>query len=230
MKKVILITCIAFALGACQKQNEVLPANSEVKIAIATDLHLLSKQLFEYDPETMEAYVSGDGRLVFYTSEILDAFGDQLRDERPDVLIISGDLTHNGEKESHEVLSKRLKELEATGIRILVVPGNHDIENFLARSLKEGKWITTDTITSKEFERIYNNFGYKDAMERDPNGLSYVSELSEDVWVFMIDSNRYRIGMPTGSGEIRTETLEWMESVLVKAKAKIGRASCRERV
>ena len=220
MKKVILITCIAFALGACQKQNEVLPANSEVKIAIATDLHLLSKQLFEYDPETMEAYVSGDGRLVFYTSEILDAFGDQLRDERPDVLIISGDLTHNGEKESHEALSKKLKELEATGIRVLVVPGNHDIENFLARSLKEGKWITTDTIESMAFERIYKNFGYKDATERDPNGLSYVSELSEDLWVFMIDSNRYRIGMPTGSGEIRTETLEWMESVLLKAEAK----------
>lgn len=220
MKKIILITCIIFALSACQKKNEILPADTEIKLAIATDLHLLSNQLFDYDPSTMDAYVSGDGRLVFYTSEIMDAFKDQLNMEKPDILIISGDLTHNGEKSSHEVLAKKLKELEKTGIRILVVPGNHDIENFLARSLKDGKWISTDTIVAKDFERYYKNFGYADALERDPNGLSYVSELSEDLWVLMIDSNRYRIGMPTGSGEIRSETLEWMESVLVKAEAK----------
>lgn len=218
MRKIVLIFFLVIALSACQAQVNRLPANSEVKIAIATDLHLLSDQLFDYDPETMEAYVSGDGRLVFYTSEIMDAFSNQLSIEKPDVLIISGDLTHNGEKKSHEVLSKKLKELEKDGIRVLVVPGNHDIENFLARSLQDGKWVTTDTIVAKDFERFYKDFGYADALDRDPNGLSYVSELSEDLWVLMIDSNRYRIGMPTGSGEIRDESMEWIESILIKAK------------
>lgn len=220
MRKIILLTILVIVLSACQAQINRLPANSEVKIAIATDLHLLSDQLFDYDPETMEAYVSGDGRLVFYTSEIMDAFSNQLSIEKPDVLIISGDLTHNGEKKSHEVLSAKLKALEKEGVRVLVVPGNHDIENFLARSLQDGKWVTTDTIVAKDFERFYKEFGYVDAMERDPSGLSYVSELSEDLWVLMIDSNRYRIGMPTGSGEIRDESMEWIESVLVKAKEK----------
>ncbi|MBN2877310.1 MAG: metallophosphoesterase, partial [Bacilli bacterium] len=170
MRKIILLTILVIVLSACQAQINRLPANSEVKIAIATDLHLLSDQLFDYDPETMEAYVSGDGRLVFYTSEIMDAFSNQLSIEKPDVLIISGDLTHNGEKKSHEVLSTKLKALEREGIRVLVVPGNHDIENFLARSLEDGKWVTTDTIVAKDFERFYKEFGYADAMERDPNG------------------------------------------------------------
>lgn len=220
MRKLFLITFLVLALSACQAQTKPLPANSEVKIAIATDLHLLSDQLFDFDPETMDAYVSGDGRLVFYTSEIMDALSTQLSVEKPDVLIISGDLTHNGEKKSHEVLSKKLKALEEEGVRVLVVPGNHDIENFLARSLEESKWVTTDTIVAKDFERLYKDFGYADAFERDPNGLSYVSELSEDLWVLMMDSNRYRIGMPTGSGEIREASLEWMESILKKAKDK----------
>ena len=220
MRKLFLITFLVLALSACQAQTKPLPANSEVKIAIATDLHLLSDQLFDFDPETMDAYVSGDGRLVFYTSEIMDALSTQLSVEKPDVLIISGDLTHNGEKKSHEVLSKKLKALEEEGVRVLVVPGNHDIENFLARSLEESKWVTTDTIVAKDFERLYKDFGYADAFERDPNGLSYVSELSEDLWVLMMDSNRYRIGMPTGSGEIRDVSLEWMESILMKAQEK----------
>ena len=220
MRKLFLITFLVLALSACQAQTKPLPANSEVKIAIATDLHLLSDQLFDFDPETMDAYVSGDGRLVFYTSEIMDALSTQLSVEKPDVLIISGDLTHNGEKKSHEVLSKKLKALEEEGVRVLVVPGNHDIENFLARSLEESKWVTTDTIVAKDFERLYKDFGYTDAFERDPNGLSYVSELSEDLWVLMMDSNRYRIGMPTGSGEIRDVSLEWMESILMKAQEK----------
>ena len=220
MRKLFLITFLVIVLSACQAQINPLPANSEVKIAIATDLHLLSDQLFDFDPETMDAYVSGDGRLVFYTSEIMDALSTQLSVEKPDVLIISGDLTHNGEKKSHEVLSKKLKALEKEGVRVLVVPGNHDIENFLARSLEESKWVTTDTIVAKDFERLYKDFGYTDAFERDPNGLSYVSELSEDLWVLMMDSNRYRIGMPTGSGEIRDVSLEWMESILMKAQEK----------
>lgn len=220
MRKLFLITFLVLALSACQAQTKPLPAYSEVKIAIATDLHLLSDQLFDFDPETMDAYVSGDGRLVFYTSEIMDALSTQLSVEKPDVLIISGDLTHNGEKKSHEVLSKKLKALEEEGVRVLVVPGNHDIENFLARSLEESKWVTTDTIVAKDFERLYKDFGYADALERDPNGLSYVSELSEDLWVLMMDSNRYRIGMPTGSGEIRDVSLEWMESILMKAQVK----------
>ena len=220
MRKLFFITFLVLALSACQAQTKPLPANSEVKIAIATDLHLLSDQLFDFDPETMDAYVSGDGRLVFYTSEIMDALSTQLSVEKPDVLIISGDLTHNGEKKSHEVLSKKLKALEEEGVRVLVVPGNHDIENFLARSLEESKWVTTDTIVAKDFERLYKDFGYADALERDPNGLSYVSELSEDLWVLMMDSNRYRIGMPTGSGEIRDVSLEWMESILMKAQEK----------
>ncbi len=218
MRKVCLMSFLVITLSACQVQINVLPSNSEIKIAIATDLHLLSDQLFDYDPETMDAYVSGDGRLVFYTSEIMDAFGAQLSVEKPDVLIISGDLTHNGEKKSHEVLSKKLKAVENEGIRVLVVPGNHDIENFLARSLENDKWVTTDTIVAKDFERFYKEFGYADALERDPNGLSYVSELSADLWALMIDSNRYRIGMPTGSGEITEASLEWIESILVKAQ------------
>ena len=78
MRKLFLITFLVIVLSACQAQTKPLPANSEVKIAIATDLHLLSDQLFDYDPETMDAYVSGDGRLVFYTSEIMDALSTQL--------------------------------------------------------------------------------------------------------------------------------------------------------
>ena len=41
-------------------------------------------------------------------------------------LILSGDLSFNGEKTSHEELAGKLFKLQEQGIPVLVLPGNHD--------------------------------------------------------------------------------------------------------
>ncbi|MFR1477792.1 MAG: metallophosphoesterase family protein [Hydrogeniiclostridium mannosilyticum] len=50
--------------------------------------------------------------------------------DQPDVLMISGDLTKDGEKEGHEVAA-RLEALKQAvpGLKVYVVPGNHDLRN-----------------------------------------------------------------------------------------------------
>ena len=46
---------------------------------------------------------------------------------RPDVVVVSGDLTHRGRRDEHEAAARYLR---ALGPPLLVVPGNHDIPTF----------------------------------------------------------------------------------------------------
>lgn len=75
----------------------------------------------------------GDGRVLEYGWEVMDAFLDDMKEEDPDLLILSGDLTLDGEKASHEELAELLEGLSEAGIEVAVIPGNHDINNPDAR-------------------------------------------------------------------------------------------------
>ena len=71
--------------------------------------------------------------MLEYGWEVMDAFLDDMKEEDPDLLILSGDLTLDGEKASHEELAELLEGLSEAGIEVAVIPGNHDINNPDAR-------------------------------------------------------------------------------------------------
>jgi 3',5'-cyclic AMP phosphodiesterase CpdA len=55
------------------------------------------------------------------------ALGELVTRVAPDVIVVSGDLTHRGRREEHEAAARYLR---ALGPPLLVVPGNHDIPTF----------------------------------------------------------------------------------------------------
>lgn len=60
----------------------------------------------------------------------MNALLETVKKDDPDVLLISGDLTKDGEKESHEGLAAILENFqEETGTKIYITPGNHDLNN-----------------------------------------------------------------------------------------------------
>jgi 3',5'-cyclic AMP phosphodiesterase CpdA len=62
---------------------------------------------------------------------------------RPELVVASGDLTHRGRRDQHELASRFLRSL---GLPVLAIPGNHDIPyTFPARFTKP--WL--------EFERLW---------------------------------------------------------------------------
>jgi len=71
-------------------------------------VHYLAESLTDKG-EAYQKFVSSDGRQFNYISEIVDAFTDDIKKKKADVLIVSGDLTTNGEKESHLELAKQLR-------------------------------------------------------------------------------------------------------------------------
>lgn len=207
----ILIILIVIILSACSTTQAKIESGEALQIYVATDIHLLAKELMTSDDLMAQVFEYGDGRFVNYSNEIMSTLSDTIKQNTPDILILSGDLTHDGEKASHVAMAKQLKEIEKSGTRVYVVPGNHDLENPFAKDYAIGGWKTTETVSKDEFEEIYKDYGYKEAISRDPSGLSYLVAPSEDVYLLMLDSNRYGIlNMPTGSGILTQDTLNWI--------------------
>ena len=154
--------------------------------------------------------------MLYYSDDIINAFGADVQEDKPDILIISGDLTTNGEKQSHLTLADKLKNIEKTsGTKVYVIPGNHDIENPWARGFKGDERYKIDTISASDFSKIYKDFGYGEAISRDKDSLSYLAAPSDDVWLLMLDTCEYRLnkkaGIPVTNGEIKDTTLKWIK-------------------
>ncbi|WP_338471962.1 metallophosphoesterase [Niallia sp. XMNu-256] len=143
---------------------DVISENKEVRLMIATDLHYLSPSLVEQGDLFKKVYQNGDGKQVHYISEIIDAFIAEVIKEKPDALILSGDLTLNGEKKSHQELVKKLKEVKQNGISIMVIPGNHDINNYYASGFAKKTSYPVDFIGENYFRDLYGPFGFDQAI------------------------------------------------------------------
>ncbi len=108
----------------------------------------------------------------------------------PDAVVLSGDLTLNGEKGAHEALAGEAEGTCRPGVRVLVIPGNHDINNPHAASYFGGEGRRRDG-QCRGFLDIYHEFGYDQAISRDETSLSYICRLDEKNWLMMLDSAQY---------------------------------------
>ncbi|CCQ95582.1 conserved exported hypothetical protein [[Clostridium] ultunense Esp] len=231
IKRIFLFFVIALILLAsvgcvekftCSVLNCKIKSGEDITFFIATDPHHLSKKTYDNGKAFHWFLNSGDGKLLQYTDEIIDAFTLDIEDSKPNILIIPGDLTCNGEKESHLEMAEKLKNIKKLGVHVFVVPGNHDIENPWARNYFGDEMIKIDSITKEEFVEIYEPFGFKDAISRDSHSLSYLAAPAEDVWLLMLDSAKYKRNKvrdaPEMGGEIPSKTFNWIRECANLAK------------
>lgn len=194
------------------KRGEI-PVNT---IILATDMHYLARELTDGGPAFQEMVDHGDGKVVPYISEIMDAFLDEVIEQKPGALILSGDVSFEGERLSHEELARKLERVRQAGIPVLVIPGNHDINNPWAARYSGIKTRSADTVTPEEFQEIYRDYGYRDGVSYDPSSLSYVYRLDEGIDLLMLDSCQYEPENLVG-GSIGDDTYEWIEDQLAFA-------------
>lgn len=136
------------------------------KVILATDLHYQSASGWDGGKAFQLFVERGDGKVVQYLPELLEAFIDEVIEERPSALVLSGDITMNGEKMNHEELAARLKRVMDAGIQVLVIPGNHDINNTHAAVYFGEEKEQTPSVTPGEFYDIYREYGYDQALSR----------------------------------------------------------------
>lgn len=213
MKKylAILFAVLALLLAACAGRQKA-PANYNV--IIASDLHYISPRITDNGEYFMRVLANGDGKLSQYSEEITDAFLAEVVAQKPEALILTGDLTFNGAMESHEDLAEKLRAVEAAGVPVLVLTGNHDVYNGNAARYEGDHFEHVPSAATLGFHQVYGAFGPDEALALDESSLSYVYQLNETTRALMLDFNT--LGSPCGLSE---DTLSWVERQLKQAKA-----------
>lgn len=198
-------------------------AKKPLKIGVISDTHYLSEKLMD-NGASMEQYISSSGRDIRDVPTILDqVIEDYQSISDLDILLVCGDMTKDGEKQSHIDFVEKLKPLQDKGVKIFVVPGNHDINRFnVSVGYKDNTTYPTPYTTSAEFKEIYADCGYINALDTDSASLSYVASLDDQTWLLAIDAaeyDRYDQGL-VSSGRIKESTEKWIVDILDKAKDK----------
>lgn len=190
------------------------PAQAQVRLAVAADLHYIPGTLTNDSPLFEKAAEKGDARYMAGIEEITDAFIAQILQDRPDALILSGDLTFNGAEESHLALREKLRSVAEAGIPVLALPGNHDLNSQGAFRYEEDGYTPVNSVSDLRFQEIYGPLALGLVGEKDPNSLSAVFDFGESLRVLLVDVNT-----PLSPGWLTEETYWWIEEQLVKAKA-----------
>lgn len=188
--------------------------NINATIYVATDTHYLSSTINDGGTAFQNMMKNTDGKVVEYCDEIFEAFSSEVVEAKPDVLILSGDLTFNGEKASHEDFVKKLKHINESGVQVLAIAGNHDIDNKNATQFKGDKTASTQSVTADEFRELYFEFGMKQAVSVDKYSLSYLYKINDKLYALMLDTNAY------GQNFVQDLTYQWIESQLKEISSK----------
>lgn len=225
-KRRIAVLMIVTALlgGGCTTQfkdvsENLKPNNSPASIMAISDPHFYSPTLTDYGAKFTEIINNSDGKDVKNSPQIMAAFVKEVTIQKPDAVVISGDLTLNGELASHIEMEEYLKQIEAAGVPVLMIPGNHDISSTQAYAISDTEIKKTASISPQSFSQIYGSFGYDEAISRDDNSLSYLAAITEDIWVIMIDASQYD-SATSDLGKVKDGTMNWIEDCLKEAQSR----------
>ena len=229
MKKIFsltLIIALILGLSACGSKEEE-PFEKGEKLAsvfVATDTHLLSNDLFSPDNQKyVKKAMTADGRVQEHDYLLMEALVEEVNREKPDALIITGDLTFYGEKTSHKSFVSFLDRIDKD-VKLLVIPGNHDFNIDGCRSYFDDAPHGENTVSGPEFCKMYEDYGYSGALSYDGDSHSYIYEINDSLWAVMLDTTlceyNYEAGLNSAGGAIWEETMEWLRPWLEKAREK----------
>lgn len=186
-------------------------------IMVSSDHHYISATMHDDGKAFWKMVQDDDGKINQYSDAMIDTLVAEAITNHPSALVLAGDLTLNGELENHQKLAEKLRVAQEAGVPVLVVPGNHDINNQNAAIYFGTKREKAEYLAAAEdFLEIYHEFGYDQSLSRDPNSLSYVYVLDEKHWLIMLDSCQYE-DYNHVNGKLKPETLAWLEEQLTQA-------------
>lgn len=230
---VVLVFTLTVPALAAEK-----PQDMNLRIAVMSDLHYLSPDMIA-DTEDFEHAFNSDRKLLKESSSVLHEMLERVRADKPDILLVSGDLTKDGEQECHAALAKQLQQLQqdVPGLKIYVINGNHDIRNYNAKNFNtpDGKAVPATRTHPEDFKRIYD-FVYSDptviatftpAAGNEAGSLSYVARPVEGLTIVAMDTCRYsKENTSNGtdehetSGAISADLEKWVIEQTAAAKAR----------
>ena len=218
----VLISACGYAMDTAdtagsapeRAEESIMKDERVLTIVEATDMHYLSPALTDGGAAFRKLVNSGDGKMPECSGEIMDALLNEVLEMKPDALVLSGDLTFNGELVSLTEMAEKLRPVKAAGIPVLVLPGNHDIDYRYAAGYFGDSARKVENVSQAAFLETCREFGYDDALDACAASFSYVYALSDRVRLLMLDANTEDY-----PGGLDDETLAWAEEALLDAEA-----------
>ncbi len=184
-----------------------------LKFYLLTDTHYFEESLGA-EGKAYEEYMKTEAFYLKESSAINKAVFKKLKEDKEiDLIIIPGDLSKDGEYESHKSLIKELNDLKDAGKKIFVITAGHDYNEF-GRSYKNDEFVKAKGTEFKELYDLYYEFGYKDALSVDEETLSYVAEIAENTRILALNCDSKK----ETKGTIDERLLNWAKAQLDKAK------------
>ncbi|WP_302153015.1 metallophosphoesterase [uncultured Enorma sp.] len=212
--------------------------------AVMSDVHYLSPDLIAKNA-SYEIAENSDRKMFSESADILDRALDVVVEQAPDMVIVPGDLTKDGEYLCHEQVAERYRRaqeaiFEATDkqTKFYVINGNHDLNNHHAKDFASAgaeDTVAPDAQRTNPTEYktdIWADFGYPEAtafFDKDgtrDGSLSYVVRPCPGLTLIVVDSCSYNLD--GGDGTLAQETQDGMTQELldwVCAQAKAAKAA-----
>lgn len=239
----VVLIAVAVPFGAFARAVETAP----VTFGVMSDTHYYPRSLMPADDdeqgwETFSTFCRVKGKQFPQTGGLVDAalaaMAKDVQEKGLKYVLIPGDLTKDSELDAHKGLAAKLEQFEKdTGAQVLVINGNHDINNYDAATFTSGKEVKDDSLVTSpdQFKEIYKNLGYDLAADvytppkgKEANGLSYAASLEGGYRLIAMDGGKYSPdnmdpnhsgGHETG-GNFSADFLEWVLDQCAKAKAR----------
>ena len=180
------------------------------KIVVIADPHVMPASLLT-NPSNSDwaTYIGSSRKLIDFSQSLFDKAVAEIKAMSPDLVLIVGDLTKDGERDSHDYVKGKLKELKDAGIQPLVILGNHD---WGTSDAKVYGATTTDALIydKSQLKDFYADYGFGSS-ETESTTLTYACEPISGLVVIGIDSGK--------DGVVSATTLDWVKTKAAAAKA-----------
>ena len=206
-KAVVSALAASLLLAACGGDDHSKVESGPVRIGVISDVHVFDAVKLGGVPgqPAYEEAIGKDRKAFLQSQALLQAALDRLVAAGNQIILITGDLTKDGEQFSHEALREAIAKVQAKGVKVLLIPGNHDMNNPYGRhgaiyleQNSQGAEVGavapymehtdgTPRFDMPTFDRFYAEFGFNDAVARDSHSFSYVSEPVPGLWVMALD-------------------------------------------
>ena len=201
--------------------NKIYGSNNEpLKVQVITDVHYYSRKLGvegkAYDKmESKSQMVIKDSPYV-----IKRGFDMLCEDKSTNIVLLSGDVTHDGEMDSHTEFIEMLRELKSRGKKVYVITATHDYQdNGIAYACRGDERVEVPAVGERhDLWDMYYEFGPNEAISTHPDSMSYVVQLAPGYRLFALnDDTNYKPEGERGSG-FSDDCMNWIMEQLEDAK------------
>ncbi len=183
-----------------------------VSFYLLTDTHYFETSLGA-EGKAFDEYMKKEQYFMIESGTIIKTTFERIaEDKETEIVIIPGDLTKNGELESHKSFIKELYKLKESGKKIFVITAGHDYGNSFA--FKNDERIEAEGTPFEILTELYKDFGYGEAIAFDEATHSYVAEITDGVRMLGICCDS--LNQPKGAMDERH--LAWAKEQIDKAK------------